>query len=345
MFTRYNGIVFAISGVIIIFYYYFEKDIREGIKYVFWFTLISGTPMALWIAFRNFPLTGTFVGAREYVNIAVAKNIVYSYEQIVRWFIPLFVTNRLPLFPILLIVTAMLIAYAIKTKWDVKRQLTSPSIFPIIVISIVYLVFVVITTETRDRFFFYDDRYLIPLYGPALILIFLAIQNIRATEKNPEKHSYNRNLFLFLFAIWSIYPLWSEYKFIRDSIQDGIPHYNIYNLRSYQESSFIEKLQEFNFDPELQIFSNNTQAVYFSTGNSSVRSIHEPEQIFTNIPDIEYLLDNHNEWFNGDEAYLIWFLPNAKHNYFPPRQLINVYDLEPIIISDDGIVLLIRSKS
>ena len=60
--TRYTGVTLIITGVLSILLLY-QSSLKNRIFYVFIFGILTGLPLALWLA-RNFMLTGTLFGER-----------------------------------------------------------------------------------------------------------------------------------------------------------------------------------------------------------------------------------------------------------------------------------------
>lgn len=343
LFTRYNAILFALSGAILIIYYY-RGDIRAALRPVMAFAMISGVPFAIWIALRNYPLTGTFLGGRQFWAVSFTGNFVFTYERMLRWFVPLFVSDRIPIPAILAIMVMLILAYASKKKRNLAKPFGTTPMLPVVVLSVIYYTFVVTTTITKDHIALHDDRYQLPLYAPVLILIFVLVQHLLLAQQDKLKYRRAQILSILVIVVWSIYPVWSVYKFVRDSREQGVVHYNVFNTTFYRESEFIQQMSAYEFEPGARLFSNEAGLVYYYTRLSVYASFYEDDAGFANIPTAAYMLENYQEWFDGEEAYLIWILPNEKAYYYTPELIGLAYDLETIIETKDGVVYRLRSR-
>ena len=343
MFTRYNGIIFAISGAILVIYHY-RADLRKALRRLVEFAFIAGVPFLVWVALRNYPLSGTLVGSREFTAVDIIGNFVYSYERMLRWFVPLFISVRVPVTALLAGAIVGILVFSFIKKRNLFKSISTPILLPIVVVPGIYFAFILATTITRDHIFFYDDRYQVPLDVLLLILVFSMVQQFLPESPQNSQNRKTQMLIVMIFLVWSTYPIWLEYKFIRSSMEQGVVHYNMFNTKKYRESNFIEHMSVYDFGPGVKIFSNEAGIVYYYTRQPVHAPFYEDGAGFENIPSSQYLLENHEEWFAGEEAYLIWMLPNQKSFYYPRVMLTLVYDLEPVFTTKDGVVYLLLSR-
>ena len=114
-------------------------------------------------------------------------------------------------------------------------------------------------------------------------------------------------------------------------MDQGVIFYDKYNNQDYREAAFIHFLENFQFDPDIPIYSNIPAAVYFYTNKDSQPSPGDPYNYYASR---ETLASLDLEWPKEEEAYFIWFESNDRRFYFSPRDLRTIAPVKKLDIFD-----------
>lgn len=341
---RFLGVCVVAVGALAVFIKHMKQPIKATVKAIA-FGLVASLPTLVWVIGRNYRLYGSLTGPRQLHNALIIENIAYCTRQILRWFVPLSVIDRLPLWVLPALVLVVLLLFARKRHWAsfFKRLSNSPQ-WIMITFSAIYLVIIVLTTITGDHLHPHDDRFQSVVFLPVLVLLFTVLQELIIAPLEERKLNLTRPVLVFLILVWSIYPVFTLWKYVQKSVQDGEAIYNLYNLRVYQESPVIRYLKEHPPEPGIPLYSNDSEAVYFFIRKPVELS---PTDFVNNQRSEAYLLEHYQGWPNAEMAYLVWFVERGdRRYYYPPDELEEVAILEPLVESRKvGGVYLVRPLS
>lgn len=329
---RWTGVIFIVIGSVLILLCQMRNwslFFRQSLLYAF----VSSSGFLFWVVGRNYRLTHTLLGRRELGGIRPIENLQFSLNRITEWLMPNFVTKRIPLILVLLAI-AFFLAYLNRNRsWrDLNNQLTNPQTMLISLFFVFYFSFIILTTFTGDHIDSFDDRYQLVMFIPLYIVLADFLDNMLAPHI--RKNVYNFVLLLLVPGIlWLGYHGFLTYRFVKQSANDGIPYYNIYNARNYHDSMFIDYFSDYDIPDGLPIYSNNAAAVYFFTRRQVNNSLNDPSGSSASL---NYLEGQISAWPPEERAVLIWFTPNEKHNYYSPEELKLVSELTLIQDMPDG---------
>lgn len=337
MTLRWHGAALYATGFVITAIAY-RKDLSRLMKVVPLYGIFAALPILTWVIGRNYLHFGTFLGTRE-GEIRPLDNLSLTLERVAHWAVPYSVMDRVPL--LLLAAALVLIALLInrRARWiRLWERLTRPPVLPVPVFTLIYFTLVLLTTFTDDHPHLSDDRYQAPLYIPLVLMTILVVDELF------RNHSITRRiraevLLVPFFAIWTLYPAFSTYKYVIESHEVGVIYYNIYNSKQFHTTPVVQFVQEYKFEDDAVLYSNLPAAAYFYTG---VRSTHAPS-----APDKERrtqrtLLETYRNWPNQPHAYLLWFIPNIHKVFYNPDDLRAIADLEEIYGKWSGRLYTVR---
>lgn len=340
-FQRWNGVILIILGVIMILFA-FQKSYPRALIASLGFSIISVLPASIWIFAHTYNITGTLFGAgASPIRGKLLQNTMgFIVPRITHWFIPVSLTNIIP--PIVFGIGFILLFIIVGIRLDLSRiiaRLTNQKIFPLILFILLYLPFVALTTIIADHPNIFDDRYLIPIFPPLLILIFWFIHALIISLSNIRLKKYGQYLVSVCFAIWLLYPINIIRKNVIYSINHGPPIGNEYNIDQWRNSKTIAFIQTFDFNSDYAISSNFPDAVYLYTGKTSVRSPLDND----NHPALlENLPKSIAAWEDTPRSYLVWFIPNCCKDLYSPEQLATQFYMTIIYSSVDGMLILME---
>ncbi len=337
---RWIGVSFILIGAVLI-------SIQNWGRWKLWFKdnlifgFLASLPFVLWTVGRNYSLTHNFVGHRSIADIDPFGNLAFSYARISQWFLPNSITKRVDIFIFLFI--GILILALINKRGEIKKwgeSLFGSSNIVFLIFIPVYFVSMIFTTITNDHTAQYDDRYQLIIFLPLLIILFITIEKLLLLRLAKWNRLANVAV-IALLGVWLSYHGFLTYRFIQASLGEGVAYYNIYNVRDYRQSGFIDFLQHYEFIEDIPFYSNNASAVYLYTKRQVDNSSNDTISFLASD---EYLMSEVISWPPEDMAYLIWFTPNLKRNYYSPAQLEAVSSLELVHSEPDGEVYLVRPK-
>lgn len=336
---RWTGIAFiAIGGIFLLILD--RGKWKKAFRQAALFGGSSALPFLLWVVGRNYRLTHTFIGSRNIGEINVVQNLQIAWTRMWAWVLPNTLTKRID--PLLLLLALLVVLFLVNKRKDWQawsKQLLRTSNLPLVIFVVVYFVFVLFTSFTIDHQDVYDDRYQAPIFLPLLILIFVALDSL--VFPNLKKfRKWGEAGLIAVFVVWLAYQGFLTFRFVKTSMLGGVAYYNLYNTADYRRSGFIQYLQSYEFSEGAPLYSNNAALVYFYAGRQVDNSIYDPNNFLATM---DYLENLGSTW-PPRPAYLIWFLPNQKRNYYSPEQLELISTLELIFAEGDGQLYLISPR-
>jgi hypothetical protein len=212
-----------------------------------------------------------------------------------------------------------------------------------VLFSAAYILSTLLTITPLDHLNPYDDRYQAVIFVPILAILFYAVQDLVITPLQEHNIQWIRPVAIVLILIWSIYPIFTVYKYVLKSVQQGEIIYNLYNLKEYNDSPVIKFLVEYPPGSGVPLYSNLPEVTYLFIRQTTKRAPHDIG-LYGRTP--QYLLEHYLEWPEEEMAYLIWIRPNPRQNYYPPDELSSVADVEVLFQTRRrGGVYLIRPKT
>jgi len=326
---RFLGVCVVAIGALAVFVRDRDQPLKAAARALA-FGLAASLPILVWVIGRNYRLYGSLTGNRELDKAFVLENIAYCVRQMLRWFVPLSVIDRLPLWTIPTLSLVVLFLLARRRHWSAfLKRLTGSPHWPMLAFSAIYLVIIILTTITDDHFHPYDDRFQSIIFLPVLALLFSALQDLVILPLQEYNFKLVKPVLVILFVVWLAYPLFTMGKYVQKSRQDGEAIYNMYNLRVYQESPVIHYLLTHPLEPGAVIYSNDPEATYFFTREPVQLS---PRDLENDQHSQVYLLEHYQGWPPARPAYLVWFAQHGDRRfYYTPEELEEIATLQPLV--------------
>jgi len=205
--------------------------------------------------------------------------------------------------------------------------LLRPAYWPVVAFTILYLFAVIPTTIAVDHTSLFDDRLQVVVFSPILIVVFTALKELVFTPLRERGFNLILPITAAALLIWSIYPLFGLWKYVKGSIRNGEAVYDEYNGRRVHESPIMDYLEAHPFGQGIAVYSNDPEAVYLYAR----RLIEYSPRIRGNRPRDElYLRENYAGWPVEGEAYLVWFFtPSDRRNFYTPDELEKIAIVDP----------------
>ena len=337
---RLPGVTLIATGAILIVYAN-RKSISRGILQGGLFAVLTFLPLAAWTVLHNYLQNNTLAGVAIFFDTDPFFNLQNSLEKFVHWFVPYFVSARLPTF--LIIGLPLLALLLVSRRQDWMRwgnRLFHPPVLSSLVLTGLYYAFVILTINSVDTKFPFYDRYYIIILAPLLVLIFATVQEL-VIFRVKQRPNLARLVVIIVFALWLIYPVFSVYKYVGLARVEGDVTYNLYNTRAMRQSRIVQVLQEIGKEENQTIYSNYQAAAWFYTRENVSES---PRGSILEKFNADALLKTYQGWPWDKPGYLVWFLPNDYKHVLAPQNLARLADLELIYKDKDGEVYRVRAR-
>jgi hypothetical protein len=284
--TRYAGVFLLPAGLSLIIV---NQDIswRRRLKHSLLFCTLSISLFLINIL-RNDLLTGLAMGQRPRNDTGIFKILEYFGGVFCDWLL----LDRKPALAILLSITVLLVfVLTILVLYRSKKSKTGFE-FVTAVTGLMYCVFMVFTS-TLTRYEQFTNRLLSPLFIPLLWSISWWIPGFISGKA--YRFRWIWGTLVLLLASWFLnIQLAADYEYY-DGVKDaGIPGYREDPFVQSAIVQFVEKYKT-EFDPQLPIYSNAGEAVYFITG------LPARQLPFAAFP------AKVQQYYAMKSAYLVWF--------------------------------------
>jgi hypothetical protein len=336
---RYIGVAIGIAAGIVILVEN-RKSIRKLLRDGFVLGIASLLPIAWWLLVHNIMTYGSLWGVGPQVS-DVGANISLSLTKMLHWFVP-YLTFLMPILirPWIPLGAAALLLVIINRKSKENgrswlQSFTSPLTYPTVVYAIVYFVILALTIVTADHRDLFSDRYYVILLVPTAILLLVTIDKLIAPHLNLSSQQMQVRLIL-IFALWSIYPLYSFREYLIEAQEQGEPSgANMFNNRAYHEMSIIPEMQKIRREqPDQTFYSNYSDAVWFYTQKPvSPSLIANDDSVAASIG-----------WPFDKPGYIIWFEPNEYKHYLPPEKIAEFANVELIYEGTGGKIYYVKAR-
>jgi hypothetical protein len=342
-FQRYAGLALIITGVLLILILY-RRNITKGVLIAGLFGALSALPILLWVLFHNYLQTGILFGVR--MPPVYLGNLQVTIEKAAHWFVPLTLTNVIPLWAIAL-VGLMLLAIGNRPA-DWKRWTTSlvnPHFLPSFIFFILYLSILVFNVSYFEVRWPFMDRIHIIILPALLALIFLTIRELTPSYLRNLEPRKLQILSVIVFLFWLSFPLYNIQKYMKKAYFQGeTSEYNLYNIPVLRESGIEEYLISQPIDQNQKIYSNYEAAAWFLIRKHITKLPHgDAEEKRVNAAEV---LKEFPAWPGKDgDGYVIWikalsFKPYVLH----PNQLAERANFELMHWSKGGDIYLLTPR-
>jgi hypothetical protein len=332
---RYVGLAIgATAGVAILIEHYRSPRIwlRDG----FLLALVTALPIVWWLVVHNLITYGSLWGLENQI-VDVDANLSMGLTKILHWFVPYLSF----LMPVLLrpwiVLVALVIVLALLNRKSGHRirewigAWSAKSVYPVLLHGFIYFTAVTLTAITADHRDLYSDRYYFILLVPVLILLFLTFDTLVLPHLRLSVRQVQYGL-IALFALWSVYPLYTLQEYLREARIDGEPSVvNMFNTRKYNEMDLIAETQRLRErEPDAIIYSNYVDAVWFHT-----------RMPVTLLPFVE---DRPTEWRADQPGYIVWFEPNEYKHYVSPETIADFASVELVYEGKGGKIYYVQAR-
>lgn len=336
---RYVGLAIPVTAEIVILIEN-RKSIRTLLRDGFILGIASVLPIGWWLIVHNIMAYGSLYGVGPQV-IDVWTNTSLAFTKMLHWFVP-YLTFLMPILMRPLIPLGMLalilLVINLRTKEDGRvwiQSFIAPFVYPTMVYAIVYFITLAFTIVTADHRDLYSDRYYVILLVPTAIVILLTFDKLVLPHLKLPSQQVQLGL-IFIFVLWSIYPLYSFREYLLEAREQGEPSgANMFNNQTYHEMAMIPEMQRLREEqPEKTFYTNYSDAVWFYT-----RKPVTPSLFVTDNPLVTYA-----GWPFDKPGYIIWFEPNEYKHYLPPDKIAEFADVKLIYQGTGGKIYYVQAR-
>ncbi len=315
------------------------KSARVLLRDGFVLGLLSILPIGWWLGIHNIMTYGTLWGTSSPPS-DVWMNITLALTKMLHWFAPyhplLMPALTRPLIPLgVLALTLILINWKnrdnLRVWWN---GLWATSAYPTMIHALVYFAAVALTIVTGDHLDLTSDRYYVILLAPTIIIVLVTFDALLRPHVRLTSRQTSYGLAL-LFAVWSVYPGYSVFKYLANARVQGEPsNYNFYNNRTFHEMPIVAEMQRLRAaQPDAVFYSNYVDAVWFFTREAA-----------SVLPRRSVGIENYTGWPYDRPGYLVWFEPNEYIHLFSPEELSELADLRLIFEDKSGRIYYVQPR-
>jgi hypothetical protein len=339
---RYSGFTHIVTGGLIILWAHGRK-LLKSLPLAAFFGLLTLLPSALWIYLHNYQVSGSWWGGSTTAGADLTVNILQSLRKMLYWFIPYRPISANGFAePVILLAVLLVILVLINKKQDwfnFGKECLRPALVSTILLTGVYFSSLVLNMQTGDHRVLFSDRYVVIIFLPVLVLIFLVFDRLILPHLRFSVRQIQAGL-VVCFLLWSVYPVYKIYKYIGVSLTQGESGYNQYNTRTYRESEIMLKVEKLLAkEPQARLYSNISPVVWLLTRHTMTLP---PAQ------DVERTKDQIKTEFAGwphdKPGYYVWFEPDPFELFMPLDDLSLVADMEVVEKASDGMIVRVWAR-
>lgn len=332
---RYVGLAIGTTAALVILIENFRSPriwLRDG----FILGLATILPVGWWLIIHNLMTYGSLWGLESQI-VDVNANLSMGLTKILHWFVP-YLSFLMPVLLrpwIVIIPLILLIALLNRNRANYVRAwidaLRTKSTYPVLLHALIYFTAVTVTIITADHRDLYSDRYYFIMLVPVLVLLFITFDTLILPHLRLSARQVQYGL-IALFALWSVYPLYTLQEYMRESRMDGEPSsVNMFNTRTYNEMDLIAETQQLRQrEPDAIFYSNYVDAVWFHT-----------RMPVTLLP---FVTDNPTQWDADKPGYIVWFEPNEYKHYVSPETIAEFANVELVYQGKGGKIYYVEER-
>jgi hypothetical protein len=336
---RYVGLAITVTAAIVILIENRRSPriwLRDGVI----LGLLSILPIAWWLVVHNVLTYGSLWGLASQ-PVDVGENISLALTKMLHWFVPYLSF----LMPVLMRPWIPLVALALILFWLNRNRaehgrawiqsLTAPSVYPMLVYTLVYFLALALTVVTQDHRDLFSDRYYVILLVPAAILLFLTFDKLVLPHLHLSWQQAQTALTL-LFVFWSVYPIYSTGEYLLEAREMGEPSGgNMFNNRVYREMPLIAQMLKISAEqPKETLYSNYVDAVWFYT--------RRPVSLLPFVNDNP--VSAYAGWPHDRPGYIIWFEPNEYKHYLAPAKIAEFANVQLVYEGRGGQIYYVQAR-
>jgi len=342
-FQRYAGLALIMTGAVLVFYLY-RKSLLRGILFSGLFAVLSALPILLWVFFHNYLPMGILFGVRMppfYIG-----NLQVTIEKAVHWFLPVTLTNLIPIWALVLIGLLLLVTGNRPADWKRWSSYLFTSYFlPSFVFFILYLCVLIFNISYLEVKWPYMDRIHIIILPALLALLFLTFRELTPSYVRNLSPRALQILSIAIFLLWLAFPLYNLQKYMAKAYSQGeTSEYNMYNIPLLRDSGINQYLNSQQIQPGRKIYSNYEAAAWFLTRRDITKmpfgDVNEKRVNTTEV------LKNFPAWPGKDgNGYVIWIDELSFKPYvLSPDQLAERANFQLVYWSKGGEIYLMTPK-
>lgn len=338
---RYIGpAVIVTAGIIILVEN--RKSIRVLLRDGFALGLVSILPIAWWLLVHNIMTYGSLWGSSGDRTVDVLKNTELALTKLLHFFVP-YLSFLMPILtkPLLLLGVLALVLYLLNRNnkeaghaW--LKSLAASYSYPTMVYAIVYFAAVALTIVTVVHRDLFSDRYYVILLVPAAIFVLMTFDKLILPHLRFSSNQIG-NILILIFALWSIYPVYSIYEYLNSATTEGEPSgFNMYNNRTYHEMDLVAEMRKLREShPSATFYSNYADAVWFYT--------RKPVSVLP-LARVPNPVDAYAGWPQDEPGYIVWFEPNEYKHYLSPEKIAEFATVDLVFEGDGGKIYYVQHR-
>jgi len=330
--TRYIGVVMIPIGLIVILL--FSKTRRlNRLTSALAVSLIASIPLLAFLI-RNWLVSGSIMGPRHPPTITLLANALETARVIAGWFLPANLSdNGFVVLAGVLIVQLLLVAAFLEYRRTHDPKQSALLLYaPILLFIVFYIAFLLFSTTTTNLNLV-NDRYLIPVFVPLMLVIFgslsIIIEEVQV-RLNKAVVAVAFMLLTLLLLAWPLRVTLASAAHWRDNGEG-------FNAAIWDRNETIQYLKE---NPSLFsdkiIYSNYPHAIFahFRLASESV-----PYHYYVGTTNVLWTLDALSGKWPSDDALVVWFdWGDWQTHLYRPEELAPISRMSVLATTADGTI-------
>lgn len=330
--TRYIGIILIPVGILV-FLASSKSQWPVRLATALALALVAAIPLALVFA-RNWMLSGTLMGVRHPPTVPLSQHIWTTARIVAGWFLPSSLSDNgyVVLIGVLL---AQLMITAAFLEYSRNRETRNGAFrvyFPTALFIVGYVVFFLVSISTT-AFSAVDDRYMLPIYVPLMIIVFgcasiiLKSAQLRLGESRPG----------LVFALGLILLLSWPLRVTLLSMQHWRDNGEGFTAAIWDQNETLQYLKD---NPSVLndrvIYSNYPHTIFT---NFRLTTQSTPYHYYVGSTQVLRELNQLVQVWPSGEAVVIWFnWGDWQTHLFRPEELGTISDMTEIAVTADGAI-------
>jgi hypothetical protein len=332
-FLRYIGIVFAVTGALVIVVAEWRRHRAGGlVRGAVFGALAVSAPLA-W-AIRNVDRGSGAFGHRASSSAGVITNVSRAGKPVASWIVtdagPAAV-RALVIVGVLAFVAILALLAASSTSSASKEPVEWRPLVPLALLVVVYVVYLTTSASIVAFGAISNTRFMVPVYVPVVVLGAWAFEQLR---DRLDTASLRRVANVAAIAFVGVNVVWFAAR-ATDAERHGAGGYA---TARYHESELLSEVRH--LDTSIPAFSNDTPAIALFTGRTVKPSV--AKTYFHSDDETGKLGDFVREVSCRKRVLLIWFTPNPRPYLYTPLQLRTRVSLRAIVTRNDGTIYELR---
>lgn len=330
--TRYIGVILIPIGLVV-YLAYSQGRWATRLATALGLAAIAAAPLALVLA-RNWLVSGRLIGSRHPPTLTLMQNVTATIHVATGWFRPAALADN-GFVVLVVVLLAQLVVAAVILAYPQRRE-TRDSVLhlnvPAVLFIVGYVAFLLVSTLSTNLNLI-DDRYLIPIFVPLMIVVFgsaSVVTQALEPKLNRTTLSLVTALGIVLLLVWPLRVTLLSMRHWHDNGEG-------FTSALWDTNETLRYLKDNPTVVADQLIYSNYPHVIFAHLRQSVQFIPYHYYVGSTRP-MRELPQLQGVWPAGD-AVIVWFnWGDWQTHLFRPEELGTISQMSEIVVTADGTI-------